>query len=148
MIDGLTNSDAMPALERLMQFAGQRQRLITNNIANLSTPNFLPSDVSVEGFQQQLREAVDARRSGRPGSGAFGGGELTLEDSSEVQFLPDTVELHPQPMNDNILFHDGNDRNIERIMQDMVENLMVFRTAAQFHKSRIDLLQTAIRERI
>jgi flagellar basal-body rod protein FlgB len=146
MIDGLTNSEAMPVLERLMQFSGQRQRLIANNIANLSTPNFLPSNVSVEGFQQQLRQAVDERRSGRNSSGP--GGDLALENSSEVTFLRDGVELTPQPMNDNILFHDGNDRNIERIMQDLVENMMVFRTAAQFHKSRIDLLTTAIRERM
>jgi flagellar basal-body rod protein FlgB len=144
MIHGLTNSDALPVLERLMQFTARRQELIANNIANLDTPNFRPADVSVSQFQDQLREAVDRRRSGSAGADAA----LPLEDSSEVEFASDAVKLNPQPLGDNILFHDGNDRSVEHLMQDMVENLMAFRAAAQLHKSRIDLLSTAIRERI
>ena len=46
MIDGLNNADALPVLERVLQFAGQRHRLIVNNIANLNTPGFRPMDVS------------------------------------------------------------------------------------------------------
>jgi flagellar basal-body rod protein FlgB len=144
MIDGLTNSDAMPALERLMQFAARRQDLIANNIANITTPNFQPTDVSVSGFQEQLREAVDIRRAGSFGPAA----DLKLQDSEEVEFGRDGLTLNPTPLSENILFHDNNDRSVESPMQDMVENLLAFRTASQLHKSRIDLLNTAIRERI
>ena len=56
--------------------------------------------------------------------------------------------LHPQPVGDNILFHDGNDRSVERIMQDLVENFMTYRMAAQFLRSRLDQISTAIRERV
>ena len=38
MIDGLTSSEGIATLERLVQFAGQRHRLIVNNIANFDTP--------------------------------------------------------------------------------------------------------------
>ena len=143
MIDGLTNSDALPVLERLMQFAAKRQDVIANNIANISTPNFQPTDVSVSGFQEQLREAVDARRA----TGAANV-DLKVQDSEEVALAKDGLTLNPTPLGENILFHDGNNRSMESLMQDMVENLMAFRAASQLHKSRIDLLNTAIRERM
>jgi hypothetical protein len=49
---------------------------------------------------------------------------------------------------ENILFHDGNDRNPERIMQSLVENFITFRTAADLLKSRFNLINTAISERV
>lgn len=155
MIDGLTNDGAIPAMERLMQFAGQRHRIIVNNIANVSTPGFRPRDVSPEAFQRQLAEAVDHRRAAaqrlEPVAGESMGGtrsELSLASTPQVEVKPDRLELHPEPAADNLLFHDGNDRNVERIMQDLVENFIAFRTAAQFLQSRFELINTAIRERI
>lgn len=143
MINGVTNSGSLPTLERLMQFAAARHRVIANNIANISTPGFRPVDVSVADFQASLREAADERRSLRGGRG-----ELTPRDTDDVQFLRDRVELHPAPSGDGVLFHDGNDRDVERMMQDMVENFMVFRQAAQLLRSRMGVLNAAIRERL
>jgi flagellar basal-body rod protein FlgB len=144
MIDGVTNSDALPVLERFVQFAGARHRLIVHNIANLSTPDFRPTDVSTEDFQATLGAAVDARRE-RHG---VTGGDLPLESSREVQVSGDRLIVQPRPTGENILFHDRNDRDAERIMQDLVENFMAFRTASEFMRSRHELLNTAIRERI
>jgi flagellar basal-body rod protein FlgB len=140
MIDGLTNSDSIPTLERALQFAGARHRLIANNIANISTPNYRPMDVSVTAFQQQIGEAIDRQRMEH---GAF-----QIEDSREVRIDDDGMTLRPQPLGENILFHDGNDRNLERTMQDLVENFMTFRYASQMLKNRFELLNTAIRERV
>lgn len=144
MIDGVTNSGSVPVLERLLQFTGQRHRIISNNIANLSTPGFRPADVSVTQFQQQLGKAIDARRSD------FGaaGGPLDLRSTREIEFHPATMHLKPQPVGDNLLFHDGNDRDVERTMQDLVENFMTYRAATQLLKSRFESLAVAIRERM
>lgn len=144
MIDGLTNADALPVLERLMQFASQRHRLIVNNIANADTPDFRPADVSVAAFQDQLGQAIDQRRA----TAGASSGDLPLASSREVQVTPDGLTLRPQPMGENILFHDRNDRDMERIVQDLVENFMTFRAAAQFLRGQFDLINTAIRERI
>ena len=171
VLRNLTNSDGIPALERLMQFTGQRHRLIVNNIANLSTPGFRPVDVSPEDFQRQLGEAIDARGAGgahRAGAivdnGLFDnastlseapeaaptmpGQSLALRSSREIEVTPGRLILHPEAVGDNILFHDGNDRSVERIMQDLVENFMTYRLAAQFLRSRLDQISTAIRERV
>lgn len=144
MIGGVTNGDSIPILERMVQFAGQRHRLIVNNIANFSTPGYRAVDVSVEAFQAQLGDAIDARRARHGATG----GELNLRDSRTVRFTSAGIELNPEPIGRNILFHDRNDRDLERTMQDLAENFMSFRLAAELLRSRMALINTAIRERV
>lgn len=127
MIDGVINADAIPALEKLAQFAGARHRLIVNNIANFDTPGFRPMDLSVSDFQEQLAETIRDHRAGR---------------------TPKPIELEPKPKGDNILFHDGNDRDLDRTMQDLVENFLTFRVATELLRSRFESINTAIRERV
>lgn len=140
-IDGLLNSGAIPSLERSVQFAARRQEIIAHNIANLSTPNFQPMDVSVGGFQKALGEAVDRRRQQMGGRGP-----LRLESTREVSVTGRGLELTPQQPSGNVLFHDRNNRDLERTMQDMVENLTAFRVASDLLKGRMDLLNSAIRD--
>lgn len=140
MIPGLTNSESVDVLERLMQFAGQRHRIIVNNVANLSTPGYRPVDVSVARFQDQLARAIEARRSCHE--------PLALASSEQVEVSDHGMALRPEPIGGNILFHDSNDRNLETTMQDLVENFMVFRTAGELLRSRLDLLSTAISQRV
>ena len=89
-------------------------------------------------------DAIEARdmRSGAQS------GDLELRDSPHIRFRPDGMEFDPHPAADNMLFHDNNDRNLETLMQDLVENFMVFRQAAELIRSRFDLLNAAIAERV
>ena len=143
MIDGVTNTEGIASLERLVQFAGQRHRLIVNNIANFDTPGYRPTDVSVTDFQEKLGDAIDERRASKRPDGT-----LHFQDSSQVEFSRHSMTLRPTPTGDNILFHDGNDRDLERTMQDLVENFLAFRLASELMRSRFDLLNTAISERV
>jgi flagellar basal-body rod protein FlgB len=147
MLDGLTNADSIPVLERAVQFAGSRHRVIVDNIANLSTPGFRPRDVDPGAFQAQLGEAIDHRRSAARAGGSSGLGALPLRDSQQVLVREDSLVLRPEAASTH-LFHDGSQRDLERTMQDLVENFMVFRSAAEFLRSRFEVLNTAIRERI
>ncbi len=140
MIEILNSGGSLPVLERMLQFAGQRHRLIVDNIANLDTPGFRPADVSVRGFQDQLGAAIDRSRQA-------GGGPLRLQDSPEVEVHRDGLTLHPQPAGENILFHDGNDRDLDRTMQDLVENFMTFRAAAELVRGYFGTINSAIAER-
>ncbi len=127
-----------------MRFAGQRQRLIAHNIANAETPDFQPMDVSVSSFQKMLGEAIDKRRqSGRELSGPLSWGE-----TPEIKKRTDgTLKLQPATPQDNILFHDRNNRDTERLMQDNVENGLVFRMSSELLRSRYDILRSAIAQR-
>ena len=113
---------------------------MVGNIANLDTPGYRPVDVSVDAFRAQLGEAIDARRAG--------GGDLTLRSSEEVRVRADGLDLMPSPTADGILFHDGNDRDLERTMQRLVENFEVFRTASRLLQTQYSMLDAAIAERV
>ena len=143
MIDGLSNSGSLPVLERLIQFTGQRHRIIANNIANADTPGYRPADVSPAAFQEQLAEAIDQRR-----ENPTAGRGLSLRSTQQIEIEPDGLTLKPQPSGQGILFHDGNDRDLERTMQDLVENFAAFRFAAQMLRSQFDQINTAITGRI
>ncbi len=144
MINDLSSSGAIPALEMTLRFAGARQRVIAHNVANIDTPGFQPKDVSPRHFQEVLGEAIDARRAGDAGSGdGFewresrqirhdGRGGLTLEPLSESP---------------GVLFHDRNNRDLERTMQAMVENAGMYRVASDLLRQRYSMLRAAISER-
>ena len=143
-ISDLTNADSLPVLTTSVSFIARRQELIAGNVANLSTPTYRPMDVSIGGFQEKLADAIAGRRE------AWGGqrGDLVARDSREVEHRDDgTVMLKPSEMGRNVLFHDRNDRDLERTMQDLSENLAAFRVATDLLRTRMDLLNSAIRER-
>lgn len=144
MIDALVNSGALPVLERLVQFTEARHRVLVHDIANLSTPYFKPADLSVRSFQQALAEAIDRRRAG----GDPAAGPLELRDTSQLRFLPDRIQAVAEPLNENILFHDENNRDLERLMQRLAENTLAHRVGIELLRSEIATLQTAIRERV
>ncbi|MFN5496605.1 MAG: flagellar basal body rod protein FlgB [bacterium] len=141
MIDGFLGGSSLPALERSLQYMSARQRLLSGNIANIETPGFRPTDVSPAAFQQALRDALDQKKVDDQGS-------LSFDDSAPVSFTPDGTQLKPEILAENIMFHDGNDRSMERLMQKMQENVYSFRVAAQMLRGQFDLINTAIRERM
>ncbi len=144
MIQGLTNSGAMPVLQRLVQFTETRHRVLTDNIANLSTPYFKPRDLSTGEFQAALREAIERRRNTmNPAAGL-----LELSDTRQLRFNRNGFETRPEYANDHVLFHDQNNRDLERLMQNLTENTMVHRTGLELLRSEVGSLQTAIRERL
>ncbi|MEM8836267.1 MAG: hypothetical protein AAGD00_10645 [Planctomycetota bacterium] len=139
-IESLTNADALPTLAASMQFAARRHELITHNIANLSTPMFQPKDVSVRGFQENLGEAIDGRRRARMGNG----GPLNMESSREVKVSAGRLSLEPEEPSGNVLFHDRNNRDLERTMQDLAENFAALRVTSELMRSRMGILSAAI----
>lgn len=144
MIDGLVNADSIPVLEAAMKFAARRQKLIQHNIANLTTPEYQAVDVSPEKFAEALGDAVERRRSGT----GVERRELKFEGNDQVRIRENgEFELKPRVGSGNVLFHDRNDRDLERSMQALAENVAAFRIATEFFRGRIDMLNTAIRER-
>lgn len=144
-IDQIFAADAIPALAKGVQFAARRQELVAHNIANVSTPGFQQVDVSVEGFRAALAQAVDRRRAAPAGTR----GDLEFPSTREVQVDErGGLRLTPQTPSGNILFHDRNNRDIERLMQDLVENVAAFRMATDLLRGRVELINAAIRERL
>ena len=130
------------SLERFIQFTGARHDVITHNIANLSTPYFRPKDLSVDRFQASLRKAQDRRRT----TDTPVDGRLEPRDTRQLRFEHGRIAVRPEPLDENILFHDRNNRDLERIMQDLAENTLAHNAGLQLLRSQFDLLRDAIRE--
>lgn len=141
MIEGIHGGTSLPALERSLQYMSARQRLLAGNLANIETPDFRPTDVNPAAFQHALREAIDQDR-------IDGRGGLAFDETAPVAFTEAGTRLKPEVLAENIMFHDGNDRSVERLMQKMQENIYSFRIASQLLRNQFDLLNTAIRERM
>lgn len=142
-VSEVVNSGATPALELSLRFAGQRQRHIAHNIANLTTPNFRRTDVSPSGFQQMLARAIEDRRRG--------GRERELEWEPTRELRRDSrggLQIVPHTAATGLLAHDRNDRDLERLMQDHAENAAFFRVSAELLRSRYQQLREAIAERV
>lgn len=145
MISELSTAGALPTLEAMLRFSGQRQRLIAHSIANFSTPGFVPVDLSPADFQRGLGEAVDERR------GVNGGttGELAWDGTREVRVGPGgAMEFRPSTFAGGVLGHDRNATDLERTLQDLVENAGVFRVASDFLRQQQSQLRAAIAERV
>ncbi|MDI9404334.1 MAG: hypothetical protein QM516_10720 [Limnohabitans sp.] len=140
MMDGFMTGSSLPALERSLQFMSARQKLLVGNLANAETPGFRPVDVDPRAFQGALRDAMDTGSVDQQGS-------LQFDDAAPVTFSSAGVELKPEILADNIVFHDGNDRSAERMMQRLTENVYAFRMASQLMRNQFDLMNAAIRER-
>ena len=143
LITDLANAGSTPVLTEMMRFSGARQRVLAHNIANMDTPDFRPDDVSVVGFRRALAEAVETRR-------AQGGGEAGVLDRTETRDVVrsgDQMALKPRTSRGGVLYHDRNNRDVERMMQDLAENAMVYRTTTDFLRRQGDVLRVAITQR-
>ncbi len=144
IIKGLSTAGAMPTLEKMFLFAGQRQRIISNNIANIDTPNYQGKDVDPRAFQKLLGEAVDRRREYNGGTS----GELRMQENSQVQIQGNQLVLNPESPTAGVLFHDRNQRDLERLMQQLVENASTFRVASDLMRKSQSQLKLAIAQRV
>jgi flagellar basal-body rod protein FlgB len=144
-LDQLDTAGSLPALATTMRFAAQRQRILAHNIANLETPSFTPADVDPSHFQRALGEAIHERRLSRSNgtSGAFEVGR-----TRQLEVGPGgRLTLTPRTATGNVMFHDRNNRDLERSMQALAENAGMFRTAADLMRNRATVLHWAINER-
>jgi flagellar basal-body rod protein FlgB len=144
MIQGMFNGGAMSALQRTVQFTTARHKVLTNNIANLSTPYFKPADLDPARFQSTLRDAIKQRRQSLNPTD----GPLDLRDTRQMSFTADGIEARPSPSNENILFHDRNNRDLERTMQDLAENTLAHNTSIELLRNQFEMLKLAIRARV
>lgn len=145
LISDLTNSGPAPVLEQMLRFAGQRQRILAQNVANVGTPDFRPWDVSPAKFQAQLAAAVEDRRKSPGGDN----GPLVLKDTDEVkQAAGGGLEVTPKTSRGGILFQDRNNRDYIRLMQDVAENSLAFRAATDLMRWHEGMIRSAISQRV
>ncbi len=111
-------------LDRVIRFTESRHQLLANNIANIDTPGYKMKDLGLKQFQSDLQEAIDRN-----------------------QLSPETQSQEAAGQTDYgqyLLFHDQNNRSVEKQVAAITENAILHNTAVELLRSRYGLLEKAI----
>lgn len=139
MLENLIQSTTIPLLEQVANFSQSRHLVLAGNIANLDTPGYRARDLSVEDFQNRLKEALQSQR--RPPAIGRSPGETVAQLSQKS--LAD-VSKDPK----TILRHDDGNVSMEQQVTEMVKNQMQHNLALAIMRNQFQLLQIAISERL
>lgn len=142
-LDRLISSPMSKAAELSARFSEARHQVLAENLANINTPGYQTRRLDVSAFQRALQEAVDQ-------ADASGARTLNLRDTAQLRVGPDgQPEFRPvlEPAQ-NVLFHDGTNARLERLMSDVNENALSHELATSALRSRFDGLMRAIRGRV
>ncbi|RMF40903.1 MAG: flagellar basal body rod protein FlgB, partial [Planctomycetota bacterium] len=103
------NATALPALEQTTAFAERRHLLLAGNMANLDTPGYQTRDLSVDQFQNALKQALEKQpQDAMPGSAASGP-------------IPEPME-RVRDVSKQVLYHDGSDVSLEEQVAEISKN--------------------------
>ena len=88
------------ALRARLSIAGERQKLISENIANASTPGYVPRDVDTAAFDRELSQALAQNQGGAraPMSVSTALARIVRSPDSETTLDGNAVELEDQIM--------------------------------------------------
>ena len=131
MMERLFNQTNLPLLEKMTKFAGARERVLAEDIVNLSTPNYVPKDLSLDKFQDLLRKQVETKTVATDAAG------------DEVN-----KALTPGEAGDNILFHDRNNRSVEQLMSDHANNALMHNMMIELMRKQFSQIQETLKERV
>jgi flagellar basal-body rod protein FlgB len=136
----IVNRGPVPVLEKLMAYTEARQRVLTENVANLDNPHYRTKQLDAKAFQQALREAANRQKA--TGSSEFelpAGEDFRVDDQGRLQVTPTERPA------ENVLFHDDTNASVERQMAMMAENDMMNQTASELLRERFASLLKAIK---
>ena len=134
-----TQMTVFSMLKARLQMLGERQKVIAENVANVSTPGYVPSDIDQDAFAATLQRMVG------PGAGPARTamaitqpGHMTPQGSSSVG-----VMAHRAPDSETTL--DGNAVVVEEQMMKIAETRMDFETMVGLYQKSLGLLRLASR---
>jgi len=118
-------------LEKYLDIAKERHELITENIANLDTPNYRPRDIN---FKETLKAVMENQyiRLFRTKPK-----HLNMDKESEV-----VVEVSEE----NRFFNNTNGVDIDREMVKLAENNLMYRTGVEILLRKLSILKYTITE--
>jgi flagellar basal-body rod protein FlgB len=139
-MDIVRNDLTSRLLEKSLDGLSLRSQTISNNVANVDTPNFKAGDVN---FEQQLAAAVGNQPAGDElaltlthGAHISSNGRPSLND-----IAPATVQVTNTTMR-----NDGNNVDVEREMARLAETQLSYQASTQMLNEKLRLFREAIWE--
>ena len=137
MLPSFVDSTNIPILQEVINFAQSRHAVLAGNIANVDTPEYRVRDLSVETFQMELGQAIEARRQRHE---QITPGVIADANDDAMHKVRDSMK--------HILYHDGSDVSMEQQVTEMAKNQFMHNLAIAIMSSQFRLLQVAVSERV
>lgn len=120
-------------LEKALDAASLRHRLLADNLANVDTPNFKRRDIS---FQEILKKAMQNSL------------QLTLVTTHKrhLNNLEDNLKFKIIQEGNTVFRNDGNNVDIDAETVEMIKNSLFYNTCAQLLGSKFASLRYVIEE--
>lgn len=138
----ITSGGAFPMLDKTLAFTEARNRMLAENVANITTPGYRTKQLSVESFQSALKGATERRSSKDRSFRLASTREFEVDD---LGFLRTRPSEEPA---ENLLFQDGTNARVERQMAMLAENAMMNQVTAEILKGYYGGVSKAIRGRV
>lgn len=119
-------------LERSLDYSALKNRTISNNIANVDTPNYKSKEVSFKNvLTDQLENTFQAKRT----------------NSRHIPFQSDSAQDSFQVVtNSNTTYnHNGNNVDIDKEMSELAKNQIYYQSVVDRLNGKFSSLQTVIR---
>ncbi len=138
MLPSLFDKTTIPALQETLSFTEARHQVLAGNIANADTPDYQLRDLSVDTFQQRLKELLEGRA-----------GRYEVESPGQLKNSEpgDDMRRVRESMK-NIEFLDGSNVALEQQVTEVAKNQFLHNLSVAIMSSQFRLLQTAISERV
>ena len=125
-------------LRSRMEMLGERQRLLAQNVANVSTPGYTPQDVDKAAFDEAMANNTPGGSSRRGVAMlSTNPGHLTGTRSAPMA----GVKIEDTPDSETTL--NGNSVVVEEQMMKIAETRMEFETAVQLYSKGLALIRLA-----
>ncbi len=124
-------SGTISTIERALDYSSLKQKVISQNIANVDTPNYKAKDVNFkEVFQQALIGSMEANKS----------------DVRHYDFKGRTSPLPGEVTRKNVSYnHNGNSVDLDKEMSDLATNQIYYNAMIERMSGKFSSLQTVIR---
>ena len=123
----------MPLLSMLrqkMNWLNQRQNVLSQNVANADTPNYVARDLKPVDFSQMLKDA--------------GPSQMTVTNARHIAISPSSTGAFEDYATPGDASPDGNAVSLEQEMIKVADTQAQFQAATNLYAKAIGMLRTAI----
>lgn len=131
-----TDMSVFSLLKARLEMLGDRQKVIAENVANVSTPGYVPQDVDTDAFAAAMRAHT---------GGAGASTAMTVTNGKHMMSGSGSVGVTIKASPDSETTLDGNAVVVEEQMMKIAETRMDFETMVGLYQKSLGLLRMASR---
>src|SRR4051812_27542033 len=122
-------SNTFRVLEKSLDYSSAKQKVISQNIANVDTPNYKAKDVVKDSFQNALQASIETYRT----------------DSRHINFNTERSDSTIVTQQNGSYNNNGNSVDVDKEMTDLATNQIYYNALSDRLSGKFSSLQNVIR---